>query len=103
MRCLQALIGLDEVVPVKRLAAGEAGVMSGWPANAADTGRRKGPKIKRPGSGGGAAIRVSGECGWGDPHFSRFNGGQRMTVGPAAPVTAQAVTKVFAGVVKLVT
>ncbi len=37
-------------------------------------GAGQGPKIKRPGSGGGAAIRVSGECGWGDPHFSHFTG-----------------------------
>jgi hypothetical protein len=24
--------------------------------------------------GGGAAIRVSGECGWGDPHYSDYYG-----------------------------
>ena len=51
----------------------------------------------------GGAIRVSGECGWGDPHFSHFYGGQRITVALVAPATAQAVTKVFAEVVQLVT
>jgi hypothetical protein len=40
-------------------------------------GGGKGQKLKRPGSGGGAAIRVSGECGWGDPHFSHFTGSTR--------------------------
>jgi len=63
--------------------------------------------------GGGAAIRVSGGCGWGDPHANSYEvqtltrskllRGQRITVTLAASATAQAVTKVFAGAVQLVT
>jgi hypothetical protein len=60
------------------------------------------PKIKRPGSWG-AAIRVSGECGWGETRTSHTLRGQRITVAPAASATAQAATRVFAGAVQLVT
>jgi hypothetical protein len=72
LRCLQALIALDEVVPVKQLAAGEAAVMSGQQTPRMRAEERV--KNKETRIGGGAAIRVSGECGWGDPHFSHFTG-----------------------------
>ena len=59
--------------------------------------RAKNKETRIGGWGGDPGL---GECGWGDPHFSHFYGGQRVTV---ASATAQAVTKVFAGAVQLVT
>ena len=53
----------------------------------------------RPGSGGGAAIRVSGMRVGGPARLTLLRG-QRITV---ASASAQAVTKVFAGAVQLVT
>jgi hypothetical protein len=105
LRCLQALIGLDEVMPVNRLAAGEVGVHV-WLANTADAGRKgpKMPKNKETRIGGlGRRSGSRGNAGGGNPHFSLFKLGQRITVAPAASATAQAVTKVFAGAVQLVT
>jgi len=52
--------------------------------------------------GGGAAIRVSG-MRVGGPACLTLLQGQRITVVPAASAIAQAVTKVFAGAVQLVT
>jgi hypothetical protein len=51
----------------------------------------------------GGFERRSGSrgCGWGDPHSHTLRG-QRITVA-ATSATAQAVTKVFAGAMQLVT